>query len=76
MACSNADAKTRAESSSGFQLTATKAALKIDAGSLVGGQTYTFTVAVSLTASPSISTPASVVVVVEWSPLIAAIAGG
>ena len=74
--CSNADAKTRAESSSGFTLTATKSALKIDAGSLVGGQTYTFTVNVSLTASPSIATTASVEVVVEWSPLVAAIAGG
>ena len=78
--CTNDDgsnsAKTRAESSPSFQLTRNKAALKIDAGSLVGEKTYTFTVVVSLTASPNIATTMSTDVTAEWSPLEAAIAGG
>jgi hypothetical protein len=78
--CTNDDsgnsAKTRAESSPGFQLTSNKAALKIDAGSLVGGKTYRFTVVVSLTASPSTATTMTTDVAVEWSPLEPAIAGG
>ncbi len=78
--CTNDDgsnsAKTRAESSPSFQLTRNKAALKIDAGSLVGEKTYRFTVVVSLTASPNIATTMSTDVTAEWSPLEAAIAGG
>jgi hypothetical protein len=78
--CTNDDgsnsAKTRAESSAGFGLTSNKAALKIDAGSLVGDKTYTFTVVVSLTASPSTATTMTSTVAVQWSPLEPAIAGG
>ena len=80
MVCTNDDgsnsAKTRAESSSGFQLTSNKAALKIDSGSLVGEKTYRFTVVVSLTNSPNIATTMNTEVIVEWSPLEPAIAGG
>ena len=78
--CTNDDsvgaAKTRAESSSGFGQTSSKSALKIDAGALVGGKEYEFTVVVALKASSSTATTVTTTVNVEWSPLEPSIVGG
>ena len=80
MTCTNDDsagaAKTRAESSSGFGQTSSKSALKIDAGALIGGKKYVFTVVVALKASSSTATTVTTAVDVEWSPLEPSIVGG
>ena len=80
MKCTKGDsadaAKAWVEYSAGYKATSKKFALKIDAGALLAGRTYEFTVVVASKANPSIKTTVKTSVVVAWSPLEPSIVGG
>ena len=76
MSCSDPTAKQKIEAGTGYQATVQQASLVIDAGTMTGGVTYTFTVTGKMSYDTTVQADASLVVKAKSSPLEAAIAGG
>ena len=76
MTSDDEDARRVLVESEGFAKTKLQDCLKIDAGVLLGGRTYDFSVVAKMRYDPAVQTTVNLVVKAEWSPLVPIIAGG